>query len=471
MTVSPHSESRPGAWVLDVSEEMVNRYNVPGPRYTSYPTAPEWVDAFGPEDHDHVIRESNEARPLRPLSLYVHLPFCKSLCLFCGCNVVINKNHEVSIPYLEKLKWEIDRVSERLDRDRPVVQLHYGGGTPTYLSPAQLEDLTMHLRARFLFAPDAEIGVEVDPRVTSEDHARTLRRVGFNRISMGIQDFNPLVQKTVRRIQPYESSRALFDLCRALEYESINIDLIYGLPHQTPESFTESVERVLEWTPDRVAMFSYAHVPWMKKQQGSFARFIPQGMDKFRIFRAGIERFARAGYVYIGMDHFARPGDELCVAQQNRTLHRNFQGYTTKAGADLLGLGVSSISGIGRAYAQNFRDVKDYYAAVDRQVLPTMRGIRLTDDDVIRREVISRILCHCVLHKSEIEAEFGLSFDGYFPAELSALRPLEDDGLVELSPDTISITPLGRIFIRNVGMVFDKYLRIPREKPVFSRTL
>jgi oxygen-independent coproporphyrinogen-3 oxidase len=471
MTVSPHSESRPGAWVLDVSEEMVNRYNVPGPRYTSYPTAPEWVDAFGPEDHDRVIRESNEARPLRPLSLYVHLPFCKSLCLFCGCNVVINKNHEVSIPYLEKLKWEIDRVSERLDRDRPVVQLHYGGGTPTYLSPAQLEDLTMHLRARFLFAPDAEIGVEVDPRVTSEDHARTLRRVGFNRISMGIQDFNPLVQKTVRRIQPYESSRALFDLCRALEYESINIDLIYGLPHQTPESFTESVDRVLEWTPDRVAMFSYAHVPWMKKQQGSFARFIPQGMDKFRIFRAGIERFARAGYVYIGMDHFARPGDELCVAQQNRTLHRNFQGYTTKAGADLLGLGVSSISGIGRAYAQNFRDVKDYYAAVDRQVLPTMRGIRLTDDDVIRREVISRILCHCVLHKSEIEAEFGLSFDGYFPAELSALRPLEDDGLVELSPDTISITPLGRIFIRNVGMVFDKYLRIPREKPVFSRTL
>jgi oxygen-independent coproporphyrinogen-3 oxidase len=471
MTVSPHSESRPGAWVLDVSEEMVNRYNVPGPRYTSYPTAPEWVDAFGPEDHDRVIRESNEARPLRPLSLYVHLPFCKSLCLFCGCNVVINKNHEVSIPYLEKLKWEIDRVSERLDRDRPVVQLHYGGGTPTYLSPAQLEDLTMHLRARFLFAPDAEIGVEVDPRVTSEDHARTLRRVGFNRISMGIQDFNPLVQKTVRRIQPYESSRALFDLCRALEYESINIDLIYGLPHQTPESFTESVDRVLEWTPDRVAMFSYAHVPWMKKQQGSFARFIPQGMDKFRIFRAGIERFARAGYVYIGMDHFARPGDELCVAQQNRTLHRNFQGYTTKAGADLLGLGVSSISGIGRAYAQNFRDVKDYYAAVDRQVLPTMRGIRLTDDDVIRREVISRILCHCVLHKSEIEAEFGLSFDGYFPAELSALRPLEDDGLVELSPDTISITPLGRIFIRNVGMVFDKYLRIPRGKPVFSRTL
>ena len=471
MTVSPNSESRSGAWVLDVAEEMVDRYNVPGPRYTSYPTAPEWVGAFGPEDHDRVIRESNDARPLRPLSLYVHLPFCRSLCLFCGCNVVINKNHEVSIPYLEKLKWEIDQVSDRLDRDRLVVQLHYGGGTPTYLSPVQLEDLTRHLRERFRFAPDAELGIEVDPRVTTEDHARTLRRVGFNRISMGIQDFNPLVQKTVRRIQAYEDSRALFDLCRSLAYESINIDLIYGLPHQTAESFTESVDGLLEWGPDRVAMFSYAHVPWMKKQQGSFARFIPQGMEKFRIFRAGIERFIGAGYVYIGMDHFARPGDELCVAQRNRTLHRNFQGYTTKAGTDLLGLGVSSISGIGRAYAQNFRGIEDYYAAVGRQVLPTMRGIRLTDDDVVRREVISRILCHCVLHKSEIDTEFNLSFDEYFQAELSALRPLEDDGLVELSQDRISVTPLGRIFIRNVGMVFDKYLRIPREKPVFSRTL
>jgi oxygen-independent coproporphyrinogen-3 oxidase len=471
MIFLPDSESRSGGWVLDVAEEMVDRYNVPGPRYTSYPTAPEWADAFGPEDHDRIIRESNEARPLRPLSLYVHLPFCRSLCLFCGCNVVINKNHEVSIPYLERLKWEIGQVSDRLDRARAVVQLHYGGGTPTYLSPAQLEDLTMHLRGRFQFAPDAELGIEVDPRVTTEDHARTLRRLGFNRISMGIQDFNPLVQKTVRRVQPYEDTRGLFELCRSLAYDSINIDLIYGLPHQTPESFTESVDRVLEFGPDRVAMFSYAHVPWMKKQQGSFAKFIPQGMEKFRIFRAGIERFTRAGYVYIGMDHFARPGDELCAAQQNRTLHRNFQGYTTKAGADLLGLGVSSISGIGRAYAQNFRDIKNYQAAVDRQVLPTMRGIRLTDDDLVRREVISRILCHCVLHKSEIETEFNLSFDEYFPAELAALEPLADDGLVVLSPDRISVTPLGRIFIRNVGMAFDKYLRIPREKPVFSRTL
>jgi oxygen-independent coproporphyrinogen-3 oxidase len=401
----------------------------------------------------------------------MHLPFCQSLCLFCGCNVVINKNHEVSVPYLEKLKWEIDRVSKRLDLTRPAVQFHWGGGTPTYQSAAQLEDLFLYTAERFRFAPGAEIGIEVDPRATDEQQVRTLRRLGFNRISMGIQDFNPVVQKTIHRIQPYESTRALFDLCRALAFESINIDLIYGLPHQTPESFVDSVERVISMGPDRVAMFSYAHVPWLKKQQGSFAQHIPQGMDKYQIFRAGIERFTRAGYVYIGMDHFARPGDELCLAQQNRTLHRNFQGYTTKAGADLFGMGVSSISGFDRVYAQNFREIKTYYAAIDEGGIPTMRGMILNEDDVVRRTVISRLLCHCVLHKKEIESEFNLTFDDYFADELLRLKALQDDGLVALSPETISITSLGRIFIRNVGMVFDKYLQKPKDKPVFSKTL
>jgi oxygen-independent coproporphyrinogen-3 oxidase len=351
------------------------------------------------------------------------------------------------------------------------VQFHWGGGTPTYLDATQLEDLFLYARERFTFAPDAEIGVEVDPRATNEKQVLTLRRLGFNRLSMGIQDFNPLVQKTVRRVQPYEQTKQLFDLCRREKFESINIDLIYGLPHQTPESFVESVEKVIGMDPDRVAMFSYAHVPWLKKQQGSFARFIPQGMDKFRIFRAGIERFTGAGYVYIGMDHFARPNDELFLAQQNRTLHRNFQGYTTKAGADLFGMGVSSISGTERVYAQNYRDLKDYSAAVDQRKIPTMRGIRLNDDDIVRRAVISRLLCHCVLHKREIESEFNISFDAYFSDELDRLRPLEHDGLIALSADAIRVTYLGRIFIRNVGMVFDSYLRKPRERPVFSRTL
>jgi oxygen-independent coproporphyrinogen III oxidase len=454
---------------LNISGELLDRYNVPGPRYTSYPTAPEWSDSFGREDYDLAVRESNGAG--HPVSLYFHLPFCRSLCLFCGCNVVINKNHAVAAPYIERLKWEIDQLAQRLDRSRSVVQFHWGGGTPTYLSAQQIEELFLYTRERFTFAHDAEIGVEIDPRQTDEEQVLTLRRLGFNRLSMGIQDFNPIVQKAVRRFQPYEQTKALFDLCRRENFESLNVDLIYGLPHQTPESFLDSVDRVIGMGPDRVAMFSYAHVPWLKKQQGSFAKSIPQGMDKFRIFRAGIERFTGAGYVYIGMDHFARSDDELFIAQQNRTLHRNFQGYTTKAGADLFGAGVSSISGLHRVYAQNFRGLEEYYAAIDRQELPTMRGVRLTDEDILRRSVIGRLLCHCVLQKAEIESEFGLSFDSHFAEELARLEQLQQDGLVALAADSIRVTSLGRIFIRNVGMVFDTYLRRPNERPVFSKTL
>jgi oxygen-independent coproporphyrinogen-3 oxidase len=457
--------------MLTVTQEILDRYNVAGPRYTSYPTAPEWLDSFGPEDYEQALTQSNDAIPARPLSLYMHLPFCDRLCLFCGCNVVIKKNHDVLIPYLANLEWEIDQVAQRIDTSRPVVQFHWGGGTPTYLNATQLERLFNYARERFSFAPDAEIGVEIDPRVTEESQLNTLRRLGFNRISMGIQDFNPVVQKIVRRIQTFEQSKIIFDLCRSLAFESINIDLIYGLPLQTPESFLDSVDKVIGLGPDRVAMFSYAHVPWLKKQQGSISRFIPQGMDKFQIFRAGIERFTAAGYRYIGMDHFARPDDELCLAQSNRTLHRNFQGYTTKAGADLLGFGVSSISGIDRVYAQNFRDLKDYYAAIERKSLPIMRGIQLTDDDVLRRAVISRLLCHCMLQKEEIESEFGIHFDDYFADELKRLEPLQIDKLVELGDKSIAVTQLGRIFIRNVGMVFDKYLQKKKDKPVFSKTL
>jgi oxygen-independent coproporphyrinogen-3 oxidase len=456
---------------LNVPQEIVDRYNVAGPRYTSYPTAPEWTDSFGPPDYEGALKQSNEDRPARPLSLYTHLPFCDRLCLFCGCNVVISQNHDVAIPYLAKLDWEIRQIAQTIDTSRPVVQFHWGGGTPTYLSASQLEQLFGRTLNLFQFAPDAEVGVEIDPRVTQEAQLTVLRRLGFNRVSMGIQDFNPAVQKIVRRIQPYEQTKAIFDLCRSLAFESVNIDLIYGLPLQTPETFLDSVDRVIGLGPDRVAMFSYANVPWLKKQQGAIARYIPQGMQKFQIFRAGIERFAQAGYLYIGMDHFARADDELCLAQKNRTLHRNFQGYTTKAGADLLGFGVSSISGVGSIYAQNHRDLKEYYAAIERKTLPTMRGIRLEEDDIIRRSVISKLLCHCILNKGEIESEFGIRFDEYFADELARLAPLQEDGLVRMEPGSISVTQLGRIFIRNVGMVFDKYLRTPTGKQVFSRTL
>lgn len=456
---------------LSITREILDRYNVPGPRYTSYPTAPEWMDTFGPRDYENALRQSNRASPRRPLSIYMHIPFCERLCLFCGCNVVINKNHEVSVPYLEKLEWEIDQLAARLDYSRPIIQFHWGGGTPTYLTAAQMEELFLYTKEHFSFAPDAEIGVEIDPRVTQEDQLMTLRRLGFNRISMGIQDFDPEVQATVRRIQTYEQTKAIFEMCRSLAFESINIDLIYGLPRQTPQGFIDSVDKVIDFSPDRIAMFSYAHVPWLKKQQGALSRHLPQGMVKFEIFIAGIERFTKAGYIYIGMDHFARPGDELCLAQNDRTLHRNFQGYTTKAGADLLGLGVTSISGLESVYAQNYRILSDYYNAVDRNELPVMRGIQLDRDDTIRRTVISRLLCHCVLHKNEIESEFDIRFDEYFADELTRLETLRRDGLVGLQTDSIAITLLGRIFIRNVGMVFDKYLQKPKDKPVFSKTL
>ncbi|MGA7190636.1 MAG: oxygen-independent coproporphyrinogen III oxidase, partial [Candidatus Acidiferrales bacterium] len=378
-----------------------------------------------------------------------------------------------AIPYLDALKREIDHVGHPVSKKRPVIQFHWGGGTPTYLTPAQMEDLFGYTRERFSFSPDAEIGIEIDPRVTNREHLETLRRLGFNRLSMGIQDFQPKVQETIHRVQPYELTRDLILAARELGFESLNVDLIYGLPHQTAESFKDTIDRTLTLVPDRVAMFSYAHVPWLKKQQGSFQMYLPEGMEKFRIFRAGLERFLDAGYLYIGMDHFALPGDELAIAQQNRTLHRNFQGYTTKAGADLYGMGVSAISSIGEAYAQNRREVPAYQDTVGTRGIATMRGYRLSQDDVLRRAVIGRLLCHTVIPKHEVEQQFGISFDEYFAPELQRLEEARDEGLVALDSAEIRVTPLGRIFIRNVAMTFDRYLHEQQmdKRPLFSKTL
>jgi oxygen-independent coproporphyrinogen III oxidase len=457
--------------VGQISEAFLEKYNRPGPRYTSYPTAPVWKDDFGPDDLEKCLATADQRAT--PVSLYMHIPFCESLCLFCACNVSIQKDKNVAIPYLHALKREIEHVAGRVSRKRPVIQFHWGGGTPTYLSPPQMEDLFGFARERFLFAPDAEIGIEIDPRVTSRDHLETLRRLGFNRLSMGIQDFEPRVQKTIHRVQPYEMTRDTIQAARQLGFESLNVDLIYGLPYQTSESFCAAIEQVLTLAPDRVAMFSYAHVPWLKKQQGSFAVHLPEGMEKFRIFRAGLEAFLAAGYLYIGMDHFARPADELAVAQGNRTLHRNFQGYTTKAGADLCGMGVSAISSIGDAYAQNRREVLAYQSTVAARGIATMRGYRLSEDDRIRRAVIGRLLCHTVIPKAEVEREFGIDFDDYFAPELEQLKETSADGLVTLKRDDIRVTPLGRIFIRNVAMTFDRYLRDQHmdKRPLFSKTL
>ncbi|HEY6389596.1 MAG TPA: oxygen-independent coproporphyrinogen III oxidase [Candidatus Acidoferrum sp.] len=456
---------------LRVSEEFLTRYNRPGPRYTSYPTAPVWNDSFGPADLERVHEEANLAKS--PVSLYMHIPFCESLCLFCACNVIIQKNKSVSPPYLEILKREITKISQSVSKDRPVVQFHWGGGTPTYLTPPQIEDLFGFTRDHFTFARDAEIGIEVDPRVTSHEHLETLRKLGFNRLSMGIQDFHPLVQKTINRVQPYELTGTLIQFARDRGFDSVNVDLIYGLPYQTAETFAHTVDQILELTPDRVALFSYAHVPWLKKQQNSFEGHLPEGMEKFEIFRIGLLKFLEAGYLYIGMDHFAKPGDELAVSQQNRTLHRNFQGYTTKAGADLYGMGITAISGIQNAYAQNQRDIPSWEKAVNERGIATMRGYHLSDDDRLRRAVISRLLCHTIVLKNEISQQFGIVFDRYFEEELRRLEPFCEDGLVILDPNEIRATQLGRIFIRNLAMIFDPYLEKQHlnAKPLFSKTL
>jgi oxygen-independent coproporphyrinogen III oxidase len=456
---------------LRVSEEFLERYNRPGPRYTSYPTAPVWNDSFGPPDLTQVHEEAERAGS--PVSLYMHIPFCESLCLFCACNVIIQKDKGVAPPYLEVLKRETQRVGSAVSKNREVVQFHWGGGTPTYLTPAQIEDLFGATAEHFNFAADAEVGIEVDPRVTSREHLETLRHLGFNRLSMGIQDFHPEVQKTIHRIQPFELTRDLLFAARQLGFDSINVDLIYGLPYQTAERFADTVDQILRLAPDRVALFSYAHVPWLKKQQGSFAAHLPEGMTKFEIFRTGLLKFLEAGYLYIGMDHFAKPGDELAVAQQKRTLHRNFQGYTTKAGADLYGMGVTAISGIQNAYAQNQRELSAWENAVTAGGLATMRGYRLSHEDRLRRAVISRLLCHTVAVKEEISQEFGVDFDEFFAEELRRLAPFREDGLVLLEHDAIRATWLGRIFIRNLAMIFDPYLEKQQlaAKPLFSKTL
>jgi oxygen-independent coproporphyrinogen-3 oxidase len=454
-----------------ITDAVLEKYNRPGPRYTSYPTAPVWKEDFGADDLENYYARAEVAAT--PVSLYMHLPFCENLCLFCACNVSIQKDKRVVIPYLEALKREIEHVSRRVSRKRAVTQFHWGGGTPTYLNPAQMEDLFGHARERFTFAPDAEIGIEIDPRVTNRAHLESLRRLGFNRLSMGIQDFQPKVQETIHRLQPYEMTRDLIVSARELGFESLNVDLIYGLPHQTADSFRATIDKALTLRPDRVAMFSYAHVPWLKKQQGSFQMYLPDGMEKFRIFRTGLEHFLDAGYVYIGMDHFALPGDELAVAQTNRTLHRNFQGYTTKAGADLYGMGVSAISSVGEAYAQNRKEVPAYQDTIASRGIATARGYRLSQDDVLRRAVISRLLCHTVILKQEIEEQFSISFDEYFGPELDRLQESRDEGLVILESNQIRVTPLGRIFIRNVAMAFDRYLREQQmdQRPLFSKTL
>jgi oxygen-independent coproporphyrinogen-3 oxidase len=457
--------------VADVSVDLLRRYNVPGPRYTSYPTAPVWREGFGPQEYENVLAESREKERPAPLSLYLHLPFCEHLCYFCACTVVISGNHSVEESYLATIEREIAWVSARAGSDRQVIQLHWGGGTPTYFSPERAGRLAGRLREAFRFAPDAEVSVEIDPRVTSREHLEVLRGMGFNRVSMGVQDFDPAVQKAVNRIQSAEQTADLVAAARELGYGGINMDLIFGLPHQTPESFARTIDRVLGIGPDRLAVYSYANVPWMKKHQKLLEPKLPSEREKFEIFRTALSRFTEAGYEYIGMDHFARPDDELALARRNRTLHRNFQGYTTKAGTDLLGLGMSAIGAIGDAFVQNRRDLPGYRSAVESSGSATFRGFRLSLDDRLRREIIASMLCHGVVDIPEIESKYRIRFGEYFADALERLAACAADGLVQISATELAATPLGRVFLRNLAMPFDAYLPGQLEKPVFSRTL
>jgi oxygen-independent coproporphyrinogen-3 oxidase len=456
------------------AERILPRYLGEGPRYTSYPTAPVWSEAFGAPQ----LREELGRRDLAPgdgLSLYVHVPFCEALCHFCACNKVVTRNRELALGYLDAIAREVAAVREALAVPRPATQQHWGGGTPTYLAPEQIRRLHRSVTDAFPMAPGAELSVEVDPRVTTEAQLEALRECGFNRLSMGVQDFDPRVQAAVHRIQPVAQTRALVERARAAGFASVNFDLIYGLPYQTERSFAATLDSVLDLAPDRLALYSYAHVTWLAKQQRGFERQdLPTAQTKLRIFLLAIRRLLGAGYRFIGLDHFALPGDELCRALDERTLRRNFMGHTTQAGVDLFGFGPSAISELRGGYAQSERGLEAWEEAVRTRGLATLRGHRLSADDRERRFVIGRILCHGELRAAEFEREFGRPFAAAYAGELASLAGAEADGLVAVGADgSLRVTPLGRILVRNLAMAFDAYLPAQREagRPMFSKTV
>jgi oxygen-independent coproporphyrinogen-3 oxidase len=461
---------------LDLSgltPSLLERYDKPGPRYTSYPTAPQFRDDFGPTDYHERLREA-AGSPEEPLSMYVHLPFCHERCTFCGCNVVVSPHRGPEEDYLANLERELDLVAGALGDRRRLSQLHWGGGTPTYLSPEQCERLFGAITDRFVLTGDAEVAIEVDPCVTTMDHLTTLSRLGFNRISMGLQDTDPTVQEAVKRIQPLELTREHVEEARRLGFDSVNIDLIYGLPRQTAASYRTTVRSVIsELAPDRVACFSYAHVPWIKPHQRQLDEAnLPNGWDKFSLFTAAAQEFVDAGYAFVGFDHFARPGDELARALDEDRIHRNFMGYTVMPAADQIGLGVTAIGDVAGAYVANAKKLPEHARAVENRELPTERGLVRTTEDNLRRAVIHRIICTLKLDFGWVAESFGIDPREHFADALAELRPMADDGLVEVRDDGLTVTPRGRFFLRNLCMPFDAYLgATDGDGPKYSRTV
>jgi oxygen-independent coproporphyrinogen-3 oxidase len=447
--------------VVELPElELLERFDVPGPRYTSYPTADRFRKDFTHDDFHRVLTERGAKRPDATLSLYVHIPFCTNICYYCGCNKVITKDHSQSKEYLEVLKLECDLILGSLTGNKTVEQLHFGGGSPTFLTNEELTEVMKVLSDRFTFSKDAEISIEVDPRSCDPDKVRHLASLGFNRMSIGVQDFDARVQMAVNRIQPFEMTKATLDTARASGFHSVNMDLIYGLPFQSRESFRSTLDKVIELSPDRIALYHYAHLPeHFKAQRRINADDLPSTPEKVDIMFEAIRRLTANGYQYIGMDHFAKTNDELAIAQREGKLQRNFQGYSTKPECDMIALGASSISKVGRCYSANARDIPSYYEAVKSGKLSTIRGYELTDDDALRYRVIMNVMCQFEIVKADIEKQFGISFDSYFAYELNALKKFEEEGLVILENDRIEVTPKGKLLVRAVAMNFDRYLR------------
>lgn len=444
---------------IEINTDLIRSYDKSGPRYTSYPTAVQFDVSFSADDYKKQIELSNEING--DLSLYFHIPFCDTICFYCGCNKIVTKNRKRAEPYLERLYKEIELQASLFDNKRTVSQLHWGGGTPTFISQQQMQQLMDVTRKYFNLLSDdnGEYSIEIDPREANKETIVLLRKLGFNRISLGVQDFNPQVQKAVNRIQSIEETEEVIIAARDTGFHSVSIDLIYGLPLQSVASFTETLTKVIELDPDRISIFNYAHLPEMFKTQRQMnSNDIPSPQVKLEILQQAIYQLTKAGYVYIGMDHFAKPNDELTKAQNNKNLYRNFQGYSTHADCDLIGLGVTSIGKVANCYSQNVKTIEEYYALLDNNQLPVFRGVELNDDDLLRREVINQLICHYYLNFEEIEKQFEINFASYFETELTQIQKMQTDGLVTLGDKEITVNPIGYLLIRNICMVFDRYL-------------
>jgi len=457
---------------LVFDQQLIRRFDINGPRYTSYPTADRFVEAFDARALRDWLAQRAVGGVSKPLSLYFHIPFCNTICYYCACNKIITKDHARSAKYLKYLDKEIEMQAAALGGSRQVTQLHLGGGTPTFLSHDEMRQLMDSVRKRFTLVPNGEYSIEVDPRKVDFDTVKLLADLGFNRMSVGVQDFNEDVQSAVNRIQSFDETKLVIDAARATGFKSISMDLIYGLPRQNMISFNRTLEQVLELSPDRISLYSYAHLPGLFKPQRRIAiNDMPTSDTKLQILQLAIRRLTEAGYVYIGMDHFAKPDDELTIAQRQGRLHRNFQGYSTQAECDLLAFGVSAIGKIGPVYAQNVKTLDEYYDRLDRDELPVLRGIELTADDLLRRSIIQALMCHFELSIESIEIAHLIKFDEYFADEIEDLRAMEEAGLLKVSDKWISVLPAGRLLVRGIAMVFDRYLRSDRERARYSKVI